>query len=636
MDDSQAVSARTETAPEDPEILALLDFEPVPRKRAVEGAWTPELQREFIMRLAVTGSPGRACREMGKDDTGVGKLYRSPEGASFRAAWDSAVELVQRRKARGAAGEDPVAPGTRPPSFDNRRKWRVPYANPTAEDEEAEMMRLADEAKGRIVDRLVRIRRLYLQEISGCAGKRAAFEILTELPIDWEKAERGEAQPDEPYNIANQRQPDMILTAESGWTFGELGYSSITPEVASLAWSSFCNRNAIDELTRSLGDKLISNHGVESGGKSILTGPMFSHFVANLVLKEVDDRARELPAAYFRYVDDITFVGTQKAVSESLDLVTKWLSAIGFSLHTNNTAKDITVPVTEWLTTVSDFRDEEATDAWRNLIGDIKKFLLLHPKEAAKLEDGLRAEGFRFPLPDYAQAVSERTTFERVRELGLWRWLFRRSVPLDSIIADARGLAARYERETTALLERVGADSPFQRKRKISKMRYRLGRLVYLASNDALARLAAATARIDELRFHTAILNAIVTGDCSEVVSLGANVAQAAAQVFRAVGETARFSKPVSTDAELQGLAVFLLNGVSVQGEIRTERNPLVQFAYRGVDRDLMVQPRGFVQELACLHGLGEARHASVMKTAFDLAQDIVLDALELEYGYYM
>ena len=36
-------------APEsgDPEIEALLQFEPVPRKREVDGAWTPELQRDF-------------------------------------------------------------------------------------------------------------------------------------------------------------------------------------------------------------------------------------------------------------------------------------------------------------------------------------------------------------------------------------------------------------------------------------------------------------------------------------------------------------------------------------------------------------------------------------------------------------
>ena len=91
------------------------------------------------------------------------------------------------------------------------------------EDEDS-LHRRAKEARDSIRMKLLRIRRLYLQEISACPGKRAAFEILTELPIDWAKAEKGEPQDDEPWNHANQRQPDMILTAESGWSFGEAGY----------------------------------------------------------------------------------------------------------------------------------------------------------------------------------------------------------------------------------------------------------------------------------------------------------------------------------------------------------------------------------------------------------------------------
>jgi hypothetical protein len=106
----------------DAEILALIDFDPMPRKREVDGAWTPELQREFIVRLAITGSPGRAAEEMGKTDTGVRKLYRTPEGVSFRAAWDAAVDLAKRRKTAGTGAERAVAPGSRPPSLDHRRK----------------------------------------------------------------------------------------------------------------------------------------------------------------------------------------------------------------------------------------------------------------------------------------------------------------------------------------------------------------------------------------------------------------------------------------------------------------------------------------------------------------------------------
>ena len=231
MSDSIQPTATNDDQIVDPEILALLDFEPVPRAREAENAWTPELQREFIARLAVHGSATKACEEMGKNRTGVTKLYRSPQGASFRDAWHAAVDLAKQRRATTAQF---VSPGTRPPTIDNRRKnqWVEP-AGPLPgqvmneygewEDEESCLQR-AEEAKDSIASKLLRIRRLYLQEISSSAGKRAAFEILTELPIDWEKAEALQPQPDEPYNPVRMRKPDMILTAESGWSFGEIGY----------------------------------------------------------------------------------------------------------------------------------------------------------------------------------------------------------------------------------------------------------------------------------------------------------------------------------------------------------------------------------------------------------------------------
>ena len=61
-------------------------------------------------------------------------------------------------------------------------------------------------------------RRHYLHEISGCPGKRAAFEMLTDLPIDWDKAARFEPQEDEPFRtVVSMRSPEMLLTAENGW-----------------------------------------------------------------------------------------------------------------------------------------------------------------------------------------------------------------------------------------------------------------------------------------------------------------------------------------------------------------------------------------------------------------------------------
>jgi hypothetical protein len=210
----------------DPEILALLDFEPAPRKREVDGGWTPELQREVVARLAVTGSYNLAAGEMGKDPTGLKKVYNSPPAASFRAACDGAVALAKARQAAGVAAHY-VQPGSRPPTLDNRRKFRPEHGamplpgqrlNERGEWEDADAIaRRGEDARWSIIHKLQGARRLYLQEICGSAAKRAAFEILTRLPIDWKKAKRLEPQPDEPWRTPNMREPDMLLTAENGW-----------------------------------------------------------------------------------------------------------------------------------------------------------------------------------------------------------------------------------------------------------------------------------------------------------------------------------------------------------------------------------------------------------------------------------
>jgi hypothetical protein len=216
---------------DDPEILALLDFEPVPRRPSQVAGWTPELQRKLILRLAEHGSIGRACNELEKDRGGASKLYNSAKGESFRAAWDGAVALFKRREEEGLA--QAPRPRRRPPTVDLRVKRRVQPAEGLPDDpstgsgqyEDAEShARRAEEAADSIGQKLVRCRRAFLAEISGSAGKRAAFEILTELPVDWKKAKTMEPQPFEPWRRPGMREPDMVLTAENGWLSGLVPY----------------------------------------------------------------------------------------------------------------------------------------------------------------------------------------------------------------------------------------------------------------------------------------------------------------------------------------------------------------------------------------------------------------------------
>jgi hypothetical protein len=216
----------------DPEIAPLLEFEPARRKVERPDGWTEELQRELVARIADTGSPGEACKAMDKNLSGAKHLYRSAGAASFRQAWKAAIALAASRK-RAERAAAPKLPFDVPGTVSRRSSLLASTAGPLPGqvmnergewEDEGSMRARAEEAKDSVCEKLLRARRLFLAEISGCPGKRAAFEILTELPIDWEKAKRLEPQPDEPWKSTNQRQPDMVLTAGSGWTFGQAGY----------------------------------------------------------------------------------------------------------------------------------------------------------------------------------------------------------------------------------------------------------------------------------------------------------------------------------------------------------------------------------------------------------------------------
>ncbi|MGE5563028.1 MAG: hypothetical protein ACM3ZV_06920 [Bacillota bacterium] len=220
----------------DPEIAPLLEFEPVPRKRLGPDAWTAERQREFIARLATHGSPGLACAEMGKHLTGMDKVKRSPDAASFRAAWKEAIALARRRKAEREQKEY-LAPGETLPTIDRRFKRRcaedVPAPAPPPGGQESEILneygewedgqsyaRRVEEAKDSVSEKFTRCRRLYLMSIADQPVKRAAFEILTGWPVDWERARALAPQPLEPWRKPSPRHPDMLLAAEHGCLAG--------------------------------------------------------------------------------------------------------------------------------------------------------------------------------------------------------------------------------------------------------------------------------------------------------------------------------------------------------------------------------------------------------------------------------
>ena len=206
----------------------ILDFTPVQRRAHVNG-WREEHQRAFIAALAITGSPRQAARAIGKHQFGAEQLRNHRTGKSFAAAWDAAMELARERETlrlhdslAELAAKSPSPLGGEGGGEGARGQAGVhadcPYDPDLHLDDYPEYW----ESQRRIRQRLTMARRMLLFLISGDEEKRRAWEILVG-PTDWARAERIEAQDDEPFfdpdypeNHFNMREPDMLLTAEAG------------------------------------------------------------------------------------------------------------------------------------------------------------------------------------------------------------------------------------------------------------------------------------------------------------------------------------------------------------------------------------------------------------------------------------
>ena len=98
----------------DPEIDALLRFEPVRRRCKRHDGWTPERQRAFIAALARLGEVERAAQNLGRTGSGAFKVRTSAGGDGFADAWDGALTLFHARNPglsrRGGRARPPWIP----------------------------------------------------------------------------------------------------------------------------------------------------------------------------------------------------------------------------------------------------------------------------------------------------------------------------------------------------------------------------------------------------------------------------------------------------------------------------------------------------------------------------------------------
>jgi hypothetical protein len=267
-------------------------------------------------------------------------------------------------------------------------------------------------------------------------------------------------------------------------------------------------------------------------------------------------------------------------------------------------------------------------------IGDLRRYLFNRIDEREQIQKMFQDQGFRLPILDYSNANFEANWLENLRYRASFKWIRRKvqNLSSDDLMRQAFSLRETYDRELSGLLEESKQLNGFDLKRRIPKIRYRVGRLVYLATDDRLAKLYPEIKEIPELHFHAEIAKAVATRCLDSLLGFGTNAAQAAAQPLRAAGVNATITLANLTTVQEQALGVFSLNGVPVvhpSNELQV-RSELTQFASRGVDRGMMNSSDPFVREIACLHGISESpRHAHYLEQAFDANEDLAMDAIE-------
>lgn len=413
-------------------------------------------------------------------------------------------------------------------------------------------------------------------------------------------------------------------------------YPSIQSSDAKKAWDKLAE--PLRAESRALGSRLLEDHLAEAGSSSrgLLTGPMFSHLMANLVMRDIDVWAQDnLSVAYFRYVDDITLVGSEINVAKAEKDIVRRLAELELELHDENSGKALSITCQEWQKGRNDYEDEANDLSWRRLIGDLKTFLLVNPLQGDDLQRAFLDVGMRIPVPDYSVAAFEHTYAETFLSLAKRAWfrLKAQRISVLSLVQTAELLKRRFRDELVPLLEGIDSSTGYSKKRLIPKARFRAGRLIYLDETESLRELALKTRKAADLQLHAEVMQAAVSGDVSRVLRMGANAVQSAAQPLRASGKSVQFNIQRITDVELQGLAILNFNGLNASGIVGdrefSQSGALLSVSEAAVDLKLMNSIDPFVRELACLAGLGADDHPAILDSAFDEADEFILDAVD-------
>lgn len=416
-------------------------------------------------------------------------------------------------------------------------------------------------------------------------------------------------------------------------------YPSVTIEKAKDVWKTACTESGLSETYNELGLKLIENYKKNNGNtSSLLIGPMFSHLIGNLILREIDLRMQEeAPGRYFRYVDDFVIVAPKQTALELENVISGMLNDMGLGLHPD---KRLKVSSTRWLEFEHAFEDKETGVSWKTFIGGLKQLLLLKPESRDEVEIRFREAGIRILPIDYSEVVQDSRFQQMIGALSknpFHRNRMRNLSP-EQIVSDGLHLRTLYARQLNEILSELHTSDAFGRKMRVPRLRFLLSRLGYLATVEQLKTITYAIEGVEEVAIFLEIFRALVQHDVSDLLRFGPKAAQMVAQPLRAGSEPVNFSFPNCEKEVLQAYAILQLNGVPLKETSTPARDDdMIVFCSGGKEvAELRQSPNLYFRELACLHGSAEPDLLrSCLDSAFDRDEFMVFDMLDYMYLAY-
>lgn len=417
-------------------------------------------------------------------------------------------------------------------------------------------------------------------------------------------------------------------------------YPSIDLQFVKEVWEDTCLRTKISEKFKKLGLSFLAKYKKiqeDEEKKGLLVGPMFSHLLANLMLKGVDEEMTELTKnRYWRYVDDILVIGNKEELKQYSEKLTQLLKRLNLELHEEK--KKFHISTKDWLA-YSNQIDNDVSDKWMKFIVLIKQFVVKDSDNITTLMNFFKKEDIRIDIPinfKVKDIYNEDVEFEIN---GVKKSLSKVKESIDEINLIAIKITfeelRKYYYSLFELKINLEIVNELEAKSHITLLRYLVGRLIYLASEDMLEKIKNKIEHIPELKFQYEIIKAFISLDITYVLKMGTNVAQGAAQVIKLKSKEVTCSNLSPNEYEVQALSIFKFHGINIKftKNVKLE-TPLYSFASGIIGSNKKEDNSEFLSEFIALHGNKEVRHKNTLQTFFNENESFSFDAMGENYGY--